>query len=95
MRNMGLHVSERSFNLAMAACLEDHGGGPTETKVGTKPHEGDNQLAMTALRLFDQLVDTGGTPTGLTYRLALKVRYFHKPGQNLVNVSKVAIVLVN
>lgn len=93
MRRVGLHVSERSFNLAMAACLEGHGGGPTETKVGTKPHDGDNPPAMTALRLFDQLVDTGATPTGLTYRLALKARYLHRPGENLVNVLGVAILL--
>lgn len=90
---MGLHVSERSFNLAMAACLDYHRGGPNETKVGTKPHEGDYQLAMTALRLFDQLVDTGGTPTGLTYRLALKARYFHKPVETLVHVPEVDIRL--
>lgn len=82
MREKGVHLSARSFTLAMAACLESHrdrhidvdeAGLEHKQKEGQPPAV-DLRLSEAALSLFDQLVEAGETPSASTYALALKVR---------------------
>lgn len=83
MREKDIHLSARSFTLAMAACLESHRdrrvevdeAGLQDQQRKGQPPAADLRLSEAALSLFDQLVEAGETPSASTYALALKVRH--------------------